>query len=263
MNAVLISVQVSLLHVSNLPTVPPPTTCCRLSGLVWFCPESLPRGLPTASLAGTTASLGLRLSLAGSPRQPAESSSSSCGPAVHLPLLSTPSREDAVTFGYEVQIQPRQGLSPCRFNTLTSALAGPLAAHVILRPQTGQLHDACCWGGSCTATRSRQYNCRPNERSTLRLRCVSRIPLQSPHSAHLLNSGPHLVGRLSHFGATAVASFWAFAYDPPLFSRRDSSRRTNMNSLKNLLILAILGAVGYGVYVSLRGTMPTTVSRRA
>ena len=43
MNAVLISVQVSLLHVSNLPTVPPPTTCCRLSGLVWFCPESLPR----------------------------------------------------------------------------------------------------------------------------------------------------------------------------------------------------------------------------
>ena len=95
--------------------------------------RELTRGLPTASLAGTTASLGLRLSLAGSPRQPAESSSSSCGPAVHLPLLSTPSREDAVTFGYEVQIQPRQGLSPCRFNTLTSALAGPLAAHVVHR----------------------------------------------------------------------------------------------------------------------------------
>ena len=28
--------QVSLLHVSNLPTVPPPTTCCRLRDLVWF-----------------------------------------------------------------------------------------------------------------------------------------------------------------------------------------------------------------------------------
>ena len=75
--------------------------------------RSLPRGLPTASLSGTLASLGLRLYPAGSPRQPAESSSSSCGPIVHLQLLSTPSCEDAVTFGYEVQTQPRQGLAPC------------------------------------------------------------------------------------------------------------------------------------------------------
>ena len=89
-------------------------------GLVF--PRSLPRGLSTASLSGTTASLGLRLHLAGSPRHPAESSSSSCGPVVYLLLLSTPSREDAVTFGYEVQTQLRQGLSPCCFDTLTSAL---------------------------------------------------------------------------------------------------------------------------------------------
>ncbi len=82
-------------------------------GLGLVSPRSLPRGLPTASLARTTASLGLRLFLAGSPRQPAESSSSSCGPAVHLQLLSTPSHEDAVTFGYEVQTQFRQGLAPC------------------------------------------------------------------------------------------------------------------------------------------------------
>jgi len=75
--------------------------------------RSLPRGLPTASVSGTLASFGLRLYPAGSPRQPAESSSSSCGPIVHLQLLSTPSREDAVTFGYEVQTQPRQGLAPC------------------------------------------------------------------------------------------------------------------------------------------------------
>jgi hypothetical protein len=38
-------------------------------------------------------------------------------------LLSTPSREDAVTLGYEVQTQLRQGLSPCQFDALTSALA--------------------------------------------------------------------------------------------------------------------------------------------
>ena len=52
-------------------------------------------------------------SLEGWPRQPAESSSSlSYGPAVHLQLLSTPSHEDAVTFGYKAQIQLRRGLPP-------------------------------------------------------------------------------------------------------------------------------------------------------
>ena len=50
-----------------------------------------------------TASLGLRQLLAGSPRRQAESSSSSYGLAVLLPLLSTPSHDDAVTFGYKVQ----------------------------------------------------------------------------------------------------------------------------------------------------------------
>jgi hypothetical protein len=72
-------------------------------GLGLISSRSLPRGLPTASLSRTKASFGLRHCLAGSPRQPAESSSSSCGPAVHFPLLSTPSHEDAVTFSYEVQ----------------------------------------------------------------------------------------------------------------------------------------------------------------
>jgi hypothetical protein len=95
--------------------LPPP-------GLSLVSSRSLPRGLLTASLSGTIASLGLRHYLTGSPRQPAESSSSSCGPVIHLPLLSTPSHEDAVTFGYEVQTQLRHGLSPCRFDTLTSAL---------------------------------------------------------------------------------------------------------------------------------------------
>ena len=107
------SVQVSLFHVSNLPTVPPPTTCCRLRDLVWFCPGAYRAVCRPHPFRGTRASFGLRHYLAGSPRQPAESSSSSCGPAVHLQLLSTPSREDAVTFGYKVQTQLRQGLSPC------------------------------------------------------------------------------------------------------------------------------------------------------
>jgi hypothetical protein len=51
-------------------------------------------------------SVGLRHIAAGSPRQPAESSSSSYGPTIPLPLLPTPPRDDAVTFGYKVQTQP-------------------------------------------------------------------------------------------------------------------------------------------------------------
>src|SRR5438128_10455003 len=71
---------------------------------------------------GTTASLGLRLSLAGSPRRLAESRSSlSYGRVVHLPLLPTPPHGDAVTFGYAVQTQPRRGLAPRRYRTPTSA----------------------------------------------------------------------------------------------------------------------------------------------
>jgi hypothetical protein len=81
-------------------------------GLGLVSSRRLPRDLSAASLAGTTASLGLRLFLAGSPRQPAESSSSSCGPVIHLQLLSTPSHEDAVTLGYKAQTQLRRGLPP-------------------------------------------------------------------------------------------------------------------------------------------------------
>src|SRR5258708_39763661 len=75
-----------------------------------------------SSLAGISASLGLRLFLAGSPRRQAESRSSSYGRVVHLPLLSTPPHGDAVTFGYEVQTKPRRGLAPRRYRTLASAL---------------------------------------------------------------------------------------------------------------------------------------------
>jgi hypothetical protein len=45
----------------------------------------------------------------------------SYGPIVHLLVLSTPSREDAVPLGYGGQAGRRQGLSPCGFNPLTIA----------------------------------------------------------------------------------------------------------------------------------------------
>jgi hypothetical protein len=61
-------------------------------------PDRIPRG--------TGASVGLRPLLAGSPRRPAESSSSSYGLVVHLPLLSTCPCGHAVMFGYRVQTQP-------------------------------------------------------------------------------------------------------------------------------------------------------------
>ncbi len=76
---------------------------------------TLSQGLPT--------SIGLRLTPAGSPRRQAESSSSSYGLVIHLPMLSTLPYGNAVPFSYEAQVRPRQGLSPCWFNTLAIALA--------------------------------------------------------------------------------------------------------------------------------------------
>ena len=75
--------------------------------------RSLPRSLPAASPTRDQSVTWASPSPAGWPRQPAESSSSlSCGPAVHLQLLSTPSHEDAVTFGYNVQTQLDRDLHP-------------------------------------------------------------------------------------------------------------------------------------------------------
>ena len=68
-------------------------------------------GLPRIRLAG----LGFRTSLAGSPRRPAKSRSSSYGPMVHLQLLSTPPRGGAVTFGFRPE-------SACLGRTCTSLI---------------------------------------------------------------------------------------------------------------------------------------------
>jgi hypothetical protein len=51
----------------------------------------------------------------------AESSSSSYGLFVHLLMLSTYTRREAVSFGYGSQAGRRQGLAPCWFSTLEIA----------------------------------------------------------------------------------------------------------------------------------------------
>jgi len=113
--------QVSLLHVSNRPIIPSPTTVSRLPNGTWFVSGAYRAICRPHPFLGTRASFGLRRYVAGSPRQPAESSSSSYGLTVHLQLLSTPFHKDAVTFGYGAQVKPRQGLPPCGFNTLANA----------------------------------------------------------------------------------------------------------------------------------------------
>src|SRR5512140_3236659 len=121
----------------NLPAVPSPTTRCRprLFGLV-----SQPR--LTARVASYPypgpGRLGLRLSLAGSPPQLAESSSLAYGPAVRLRLLSTSPRGDAVTFDYRGQVQPRAGTFTPRVQsahrrTRVRSPSGPLNPLISLR----------------------------------------------------------------------------------------------------------------------------------
>ena len=86
--------------------------------LVWFYTGIYrrgpsPRRVPHPLLAGfRSASLGLRLYLAGSPRRQAVSSLLSYGLAVHLPLLSTTPRGDAVMFSYRVQTNPDRDFHP-------------------------------------------------------------------------------------------------------------------------------------------------------
>ena len=140
MNTVL-PAQLSLLHriepsghsVSNHPSPSEESGLVWLPGLPRDAAGTLARVIRCLASRRTFVSFGLRHSLAGSPRRQAESSlrcpesAGLCyGLAVQLPLLSTSPRGDAVTFGYEVQTQLRQGLAPCWFDTLASALVGTL-----------------------------------------------------------------------------------------------------------------------------------------
>src|SRR4030042_4304655 len=136
MNTVLVPAQVSLFHVSNLPAVPSPTTCCRPWILVWFCSRAY-RAASRRHPLGDHGVVWASPPLGGWPRQPAESSSSSYGPAVHLQLLSTPSHEDAVTFGYNVQTQLGKDSHPADSIHLQAHERGR-PARIVTSPERGR-----------------------------------------------------------------------------------------------------------------------------
>ena len=111
---------------SNLPTIPSPTTHRCPWVVVWFPDHRAYRRKSAVRAVCIYARrpwrlLGFAYWGAGSPQRQAESSSSSYGLVVHLQLLSTPPRGDAVTFSYKAQTMPWQGLSPCKFDPLASA----------------------------------------------------------------------------------------------------------------------------------------------
>ena len=112
MNTGLLPVQVSLFHVSGLPSIPPPITLARSYSRFNTQPLS---GIGIQR-RGNAVGSGLRHRSAGSPLGPAETGSSSCGLLVHLPLLSTSPRGDAVTFSYrpECACLKRTCISPTK-----------------------------------------------------------------------------------------------------------------------------------------------------
>ena len=93
---------------------------------------------------------GLRHSLAGSPMRPAESSSSSCRLSVRLRLLSTSSRDNAVSIGYRPE-------NVCLEGTCTLLCHARSQAH---------------WGGQlcCTRNECGQFTHRRGRVQDLRLR---------------------------------------------------------------------------------------------
>ncbi len=103
-----------------------------------FCRQ--PPDAPQRSLSHATPQLvgrppitrgsGLRHSLAGSPTRPAESRSLSYGPMVHLRLLSTPPRGDAVTLSYRPESAGLEGTcTPLIEYTLRRTGADALVGH--------------------------------------------------------------------------------------------------------------------------------------
>jgi len=102
-SVILAAAQISLLHVLDLPVVPSPTIQRRTVASACFRTTVLPDRKLFDHPLRDHASLRLCRSLADLPQRRTESSSSSYGPTVHLQLLPTPPRDDAVTFGYEIQ----------------------------------------------------------------------------------------------------------------------------------------------------------------
>jgi hypothetical protein len=124
--------QVSLCPLLHLPSILPPTTPCRPDASSGFSDIGLTveRTDQGCVVSSRTKRLGFRHSLAGSPRQQAESSlrklieiSIYCGLDVRLRFLPTPPHGDAVTIDYEEPDFPRRGLAPRQYNNITGARA--------------------------------------------------------------------------------------------------------------------------------------------
>jgi hypothetical protein len=112
--------QVSLVHMVR-PSLHSVTNHLTHSVIALFMPSQRD-GLPGVRTLSPPRSE-LRTLLAGSPRRPAESCSSSYGLQVRLRLLSTLPHGNAVTFNYRERTSPGRGLSPLRSHLLPGARA--------------------------------------------------------------------------------------------------------------------------------------------
>ena len=122
MNTVL-SVQVSLLNMSNLPVIPSPTTHRRPDALLgFFFASVLPDHVVVAACFQASASFGLRQSLAGSPQRSAESSSLALRTKRSPPVALHPASRRRSYLRLRCARTPRQGLPPCGFDAITGAL---------------------------------------------------------------------------------------------------------------------------------------------
>ena len=136
--------QVSLLISLDLPTIPSSTTNCHFPVLAFSRYLSrtgcrvYPPGRPNQVGGNAVARSGVRLWHAGSPAGLAATNpalrgrsvpgSSSYGLVIHLQLLPTPPRGDAVTFGYRFVTPTWWGLTPHRSSALKGAHARRLSA---------------------------------------------------------------------------------------------------------------------------------------
>ena len=101
----MIAARVSLLHGSNLPTIPSPITCRRPAIPVWFLDAGLPREFVFSHLVISEAFGVLGFTFGWQARHDDRPNRVHLryGLAVLLAMLSTPPLGDAVSFGYEVQ----------------------------------------------------------------------------------------------------------------------------------------------------------------
>jgi|SRR5688572_16739136 len=123
-----LAVEVSPIHPHGLPTVLSPNTpvaprgLSQLSAPAWL---SVQDRFPSASITAQASPIARRLA-----SYTGRIEFLSYGPVVRLPLLPTPSHDDAVTVGYSQRAFDRKGLSPSRPCALSGARAGGVLAAV-------------------------------------------------------------------------------------------------------------------------------------